>query len=320
MDEITQVNEQLAVYIQEKRELDKLNRRLAQLALDRTSIEERMVFIKTRLAEEKADVDRLNKLQKIRLLTPNDRQEAQYDKEVQEYETVLEHRNQGLTMLSDIEIEERQIHQRIAHIGPIEEEYATLVKMKERLLRREGGDSYLNLIEKLENLKIDHKELQEAIAAGEHLSHLLERMSKKLENHYNSEYLPDNVEKLFNLILGYLPRAQVAANQFCKEVRDVEERLGICGTHSFQIFMTLHRDFVVEQSPYKKMPMIKRAFATLFEEPYWERRINTARNQLYKLRWALDKIMQFLTEEMTPTQQKIEQAKASKQQLIETIS
>lgn len=319
MDEITQINEQLAVYIQEKRELEKLQRRLIVLAEERKYIQERMAFIETRLAEEKADVDRLNIRQKIRLLTPNDQQQAHYNREVQEYETVLEHRNQGLTMLSDIEREEREISQHITHIGPIEEEYASLIKMKERLLRREGGESYLKLIEKLEHFKLDHREIKEAIAAGERLGQLLERMSKKVESHYIQERLAGGVEKVFNVLLGYLPRAQAAANQFCKEVREAEERIGICGTHSLKIFLNLHRDFVVEQSAHKKSAGLKRVLNTLFEEPYWEKRINTARDRLRKLRWTLSQIMQFLQSELKPIEEVIEQAQATQKQLLEKI-
>lgn len=319
MDEITQVNEQLSVYIQEKRELNKLHARLKRLDADKTKIRVHMEFIKTRLAEEKADVDRLNKRQKIRLLTPNDRQQTQYDQEVHEYETVLEHRNQGLTMLSDIEIEERQINQRITHIGPIEEEYAELVKMKERLLRRDGAEPYLSLIESLENLKIDRKELQEAIASGKHLGKLLDRMCQKVEGPYNSDYLADDAEKIFNLILGYLPRAQTAGNQFYKEVRDVEERIGLKSPHPFEMFLTLHRDFVTEQSAYKKTSVVKRAFSQIVEESYWEKRLSTARTRLGKLRWTLDKTMQFLADEMAPVQSEIKKSEVNKKYLIEKI-
>ncbi|MEL7535228.1 MAG: hypothetical protein AAFN10_28285 [Bacteroidota bacterium] len=319
MDEITLINQQLAVYIQEKRELEKLKTRLQKLAQERKYIQERMAFIASRLAEEKSDIERLNRRNKMRLLTPNEDQQAQYDKEVAEYEIVLEHRNQGLTMLSDLDIEERQIHQQIAHIGPIEEEYAKLVKLKERFLRHEGGETYLNLIESLENLKVDRKELQEAITVGGQLGKLLDRMSTKIEAHSVSEYAGEDIEKVFNVILGYLPRAQVAGKQFYKEVREAEERLGLICSHSPMIFLSLHRDFVIEQSAYKKVSLFKRALNNIFDEPYWEKRINTARDRLRKLNWTLQQVMEFLKAELTPIEETIKAAEARKKQMIENI-
>ena len=319
MDEITLINQQLAVYIQEKRELEKLEARLQKLAQERKYIQERMAFIETRLEEEKADVERLDRRNKIRLLTPNEQQQAHYDKEVNEYETVLEHRNQGLTMLSDIDMEERQIHQQIAHIGPIQEENAKLVKLKKQFLKREGGESYLTLVAKLENLKIDRKELQEAIRVGDHLQKILDRMSVKVESCYPEEEMPEKVESIFNLILGYLPKAQAAAKQFYKEVREAEERLGLICPHSLKMFLTLHRDFVVEQSGYKKVSLFKRAIANIFDEPYWERRLNTARDRLRELRHTLEGAMQFLQTELQPIETAIEQASAEQKKMVEDI-
>ncbi|MEM6347053.1 MAG: hypothetical protein AAF927_24405 [Bacteroidota bacterium] len=319
MDEITLINQQLAVYIQEKRELDKLEARLQKLAQERQYIHERMAFIESRLAEEKADIERLDRRNKIRLLTPNEQQQAHYDKEVEEYETVLEHRNQGLTMLSDLDIEERQIQQKIAHIGPIQEEYIKLVKLRKQFLKREGGETYLTLIEKLENLKIDRKELQEAIKVGEHLQKILDRMSVKVEGRYDREEMPEKVEGIFNLILGYLPKAQAAAKQFYKELREAEERLGLICPHSLKIFLTLHRDFVVEQSGYKKASLFKRAMANIFDEPYWERRLNTARRRLRELRHTLEGAMQFLKTELQPIEAAIAQAIAEQKQMVEDI-
>ncbi|MEL7342942.1 MAG: hypothetical protein AAGM67_20835, partial [Bacteroidota bacterium] len=218
MIDTEKLNEQLRVYIREKREVEKLQRQLVRIAQQRKYIEERMKFVKGRLEEEKADVDRLLNRPIRRLLIDSPPEETeQYKKELAEYETVKEHYDQGLTMLADLDAEERQINLRLRHIGPVEEHYEEIMQLKERLLREKGMSAYIEICEQIEHRSLDLKELEEANNAGQRLLKILKHMSKLVENLFDGEIDDYANRRTYNVVIGYLGQAQGLGLAFHKE-------------------------------------------------------------------------------------------------------
>lgn len=317
MIELAQLNDQLGVYIREKREVEKLQRQLIHIADQRRYIQERMKFIKGRLEEEKADVDRLQNRPIRRLLIDSSPQEtAQYQKELAEYETVKEHYDQGLTMLSDLDAEERQINLRLKHIGPVEEHYQELMELKERILRQKGMSSYVDICEQLENRRLDFKELEEARNVGVSLQKLIQHMKRLVDNLFDGEIDDYTNRRTYNTVLGYMRQAQKLGYSFHKEMQEAELRLSIEAPHPSEAFLKIYRDFVDEQIHYRNKPMVERMLGELIES-HWNQRMRIARKSLQRYRANMTLNLNFLRAHLQTTQMQLQKLEVEKQRLIE---
>jgi hypothetical protein len=153
------------------RSKQKLEAMLAQVQATLRQTEARSSELKGRLANEKADVEKLESLSLTGMFySMLGTKREHLDKEKQEYLAAKLKYDESVDAVNDLQVERTRIQQELESFESVEQDHTRLIKEKERLLANSQdprADRLLEFSEQLADLASDEKELAEAIRAGE---------------------------------------------------------------------------------------------------------------------------------------------------------
>jgi hypothetical protein len=153
------------------RSKQKLEAMLTQVQAALRQTEARRSELKGRLANEKADVEKLESLSLTGMFySMLGTKREHLDKEKQEYLAAKLKYDESVDAVNDLQVERTRIQQELESFESVEQDHTRLIKEKERLLANSQdprADRLLEFSEQLADLASDEKELAEAIRAGE---------------------------------------------------------------------------------------------------------------------------------------------------------
>ena len=140
--------------------------------------------LKVKLAEEKADADKLDELSLTGLFySVLGTKDERLEKERQEFLAAKLKHEEAAESLEDAQQEVQCLRDELARLAEADAEYDRLLDEKEKLLAETGDDrakKLLDMSEPLTDLNSDGKELQEAIAAGQTALNSLRQVRSEL--------------------------------------------------------------------------------------------------------------------------------------------
>lgn len=137
------------------------------------------------LIKEERDVEKLETTSISSIfLSLIGKKEEKLDKEKEEYLTAKLKYEECLDEIKRLEGELQYSKNELKNYAGVNEEYSKLIKEKEELLIKEGGEKgkeYKEILDKINDLKLDIKEVNEAIQAGKRAKSALEDMKRSLD-------------------------------------------------------------------------------------------------------------------------------------------
>jgi chromosome segregation ATPase len=176
--EIYQLKEKLLI----KGKLDSLIRMINDELKNKRN---QAIVLKDQLSDEEKDVQKLEgaSFSSIMLSLIGKKDEKLY-KEREEYLTAKLKYEECIGSIKKLEKELQNAKNDLKRYAGVEEEYDRLIKEKKNLLIKEGGESGRRLNDNLEDInqiKLNIKELREAVVAGERALNALGRMKESLK-------------------------------------------------------------------------------------------------------------------------------------------
>lgn len=180
--EIFELKEKLRV----KNKLDSLKKMVNEEIKKRKAQE---IVLEDILIKEEKDVQRLEStnISSIFVMLIGKRDEK-LDKEREEYLTAKLRYEECIEAIKELENELEKVNKELINYSSVKEEYNKAIKEKEDILINEGSHRSKDLKDNLANindLKIDIKEIREAIQAGVHANNALEDMKEHLNKAKN---------------------------------------------------------------------------------------------------------------------------------------
>lgn len=182
---LTSINQELLHLKEELREYHKV------FSLEKSRVEDlekknvQRIELKEVLDKERKDVEKLEGLSlSAVLLTLVGKKYEKLDKEKEEYLLATLKYEELEKQIKKIEMEISNIKGDLSKFDNIDYRYKNLIKEKEDLIIKEGGNSGIRLknsLVKTDEIRIDIKEIKEAINAGETTLNALEEVREKLE-------------------------------------------------------------------------------------------------------------------------------------------
>ena len=182
---LSSINQELLHLKEELREYHKV------LSLEKSRVEDlekknsQRIELKEVLDKERKDVEKLEGLSlSAVLLTLVGKKYEKLDKEKEEYLLATLKYEELEKQINKIEMEISNIRGDLSKFDNIDYRYKNLIKEKEDLIIKEGGNSGIRLknsLVKTDEIRIDIKEIKEAINAGETTLNALEEVKEKLE-------------------------------------------------------------------------------------------------------------------------------------------
>lgn len=178
---LPQLNEQLRVYIQEKREVERLRERQRQLAEEIRHNETLLYDLEIQLEKESRNLQSMaQKGFRHFAATLLGQKEQWMDEDAQRYFSRRQERDQRYTLISEARSEMAQLDRQLSHLGSVEAHYAELISLKERLLLDAQVGPYVIVLVTLENWRQDQREVQGIVAFTAKLKKLLELMIRRV--------------------------------------------------------------------------------------------------------------------------------------------
>lgn len=192
--------------------------------------------LKKILEKERKDFEKLEDLSLSSiLLSLTGKKEEKLDKEKEEYIIAKLIYEDCIKQINELETQLDDTNQLLINYEEVDKRYEDLIKEKEELLIREGGNlgnKLKNKILNIDQLKVDMKELREAINAGKDALRSLNLVEEKLNSARNwgtwdilGGGLISNMAKhsAINEANNIAKTAQVDLKKFKKELSDVNE-------------------------------------------------------------------------------------------------
>jgi DNA repair exonuclease SbcCD ATPase subunit len=176
-ERLTQAKTQLRV----KQKFESMLRQAQNVVRDERS---KSSNLKEKLADEKADVDKLEKLSLTGLFySVLGTKDERLEQERQEFLAAKLKHEEAVKSLEDAQREVNRLSDELTPLADAGADYDRLIVEKEKLLAEAGDDNakkLLDMSEQLADLNSDRKELQEAIAAGQTTLNSLRQVSSEL--------------------------------------------------------------------------------------------------------------------------------------------
>ena len=182
---LTKINQEIYDLKEELLIKGKLDSLISMLNNELREKRNQAVVLKDQLSDEEKDVQKLEgtSFSSIFLTMIGKKDEKLY-KEKEEYLTAKLKYEECLEAIKKLEKELQDAKNQLKRYMGTNEEYDRLIKEKQNLLINEGGESGRRLnanLEDINQIKLDIKELREAIMAGERALTALERMQESLK-------------------------------------------------------------------------------------------------------------------------------------------
>lgn len=164
----------------------KLESLIGKLNKELDSKREESRNLKAALESEKLDVEKLEgKSFSGVVLSIIGKKEERLDKERQEYLTAKLKYDECMSIINDLSAELTNAKNELRNYQGSDEEYNQRIEEKKRMLVNEGGEKGNQLrgcLDRINEIKLEMKELREAISAGERASEALGRVKDSLED------------------------------------------------------------------------------------------------------------------------------------------
>lgn len=148
----------------------KWERHLNELDLKKQELEKQLLEYKKQWDEEQEDVDKLEKFTLTNILvTLSGRKLEKYDQEKQEALAARLKYENNKKQFESVEAEIKTLSKQLSTLGNPQEEYDSLLKEKEIFLSQTGSDVMVKLTEldeRIHELSLENKEINEAIQTG----------------------------------------------------------------------------------------------------------------------------------------------------------
>jgi hypothetical protein len=167
---LDELNKQLEAIVEKMRAKSRLEGMAGRLRKDLMHEEEMLLELEAGIKKEGNDVKRLEGLSLTGLFyTVLGSREQQMEKERQEFLAAQLKYDECNSSVKEMKLELAELEKDIARYGGLEDEYASVMSSKERLLLEAGNEeakSLIRLSEDIAGLKADIRELKEAITSG----------------------------------------------------------------------------------------------------------------------------------------------------------
>ena len=183
---LTYINGEILHLKEKLREYNKLkslsNSKTEELQDKKLKIRE----LKNILDKERKDVEKLEGLSMSSIFsTLLGKRYEKLDKEKEEYLLAKLKFEDAMSEINKLEKEIKSLNSSLNDLGDIDRKYEKLINEKEELIIKEGGSQGIrlqNLITNIDEMKIDIKEIKEAISAGERTLNSLKEVREKLQS------------------------------------------------------------------------------------------------------------------------------------------
>ncbi|QGU93912.1 hypothetical protein GOM49_01115 [Clostridium bovifaecis] len=183
------LNKELSEVKEKVREKQRLSLRLKELKRELEDERKKQIDLKHILDKEHKDVKKLESLSIGGLIyTLIGQKEEKIEKEKEEYILAKVRYDEESAVVSSLEIDIKQIEDRLKPFERLEEEYEDIIKKKEENVLINHPEDRIKLKkieEKILDYKADSKELKEAIAAGNSLLEIVRKLVNSLESAAN---------------------------------------------------------------------------------------------------------------------------------------
>ncbi|NBI08027.1 hypothetical protein [Senegalia massiliensis] len=233
---LTEINQEILVIKEKLRENKKLKslKKTIEEELETKKIQQKE--LKKILEKERKDFEKLEDLSLSSIfLSLTGKKEEKLDKEKEEYIIAKLRYEDCIKQINELETQLDDTNQLLINYEKVDKRYEDLIKEKEELLIREGGNlgnELKNKILNIDQLKVDMKELREAINAGKDALSSLDLVEEKLNSARNwgtwdilGGGLISNMAKhsAINEANNIAKTAQFDLKKFKKELSDVNE-------------------------------------------------------------------------------------------------
>lgn len=180
------INEEILKLKEKLRENQKLKSSKKATETELSEKRSQQIKLEKELKKERKDFEKLEKLSLSSMFySLIGRKEERLDKEKEEYFRAKLKYDENITQIEELERQLKIIIGRLRGYKGVNQKYEELLKEKEKMLIREGGElgsKLKNEFFKIDEFKIDIKEIKEAIEAGENVLGSLNEVKKKLES------------------------------------------------------------------------------------------------------------------------------------------
>jgi len=262
---LDQINARLVRAKEQVRAKRKLEAMLRQTRQDLHDAEETSALHRRRLEAEKADVGRLEGLGLTGLFyTILGTKKEHLKKEKEEYLAAKLKHDVAAKALAEAREETQRLRKELGGFRSADAEYEEILDEKRRFLTEAGGDrakQLLDLSERLANLSSEHKELREALDAGDRATAALEQVQSELQSAANWgtwDLLGGGLlvtmakHSRIDAAREHAHTAQRCLRNFQKELADADQRLNVSldiggfATFADYFFDGLIADWVVQ--------------------------------------------------------------------------
>ena len=169
--------------LRENKKLESLRRRIEE-ELSKKKIQQKK--LEKILEKEKKDFEKLEKLSLSSVfLSLIGKKEEKLDKEKKEYLIAKLKYDKYMKQINELENELAHTNKLLIDYKEVDKKYDELLKQKEELLIKEGsksGHQFKNELLNMDELKVDIKEIKEAINSGETVLNSLDMMKQNLQS------------------------------------------------------------------------------------------------------------------------------------------
>lgn len=182
----TEINQEIYELKEKLFYKNKLESLIGKLNKELESKRQDSIKLKAALESERLDVEKLEgKSFSGVVLSIIGKKEERLDKERQEYLTAKLKYDECVSIINDLSAELTNAKNELRNYQGSDEEYNQRIEEKKRMLINEGGEKGNQLrgyLDRINDIKLEMKELREAINAGERASEALSRVKDSLED------------------------------------------------------------------------------------------------------------------------------------------
>lgn len=309
------LNKELSEVKEKIRENQRLSLRLKELKKELENERKKQIDLKHVLDKEYKDVKKLESLSIGGLIyTLIGQKEEKIEKEKEEYILAKVRYDEESTVVSSLEIDIKQIEDRLKSFEGLEERYDSIIKKKEENILINQPENRIKLKkieEKILDCKADIKELKEAIYAGYSLLEVIRKLVNSLESAANWGTLDMIGGGMLSTAIKHSHIDEAKSHsyevkeymkRFQRELKDVDRELNL--DVSIGSFATFADYF----------------FDGFFVDWYVQSSIREALNNAVSLTRSVESIVNRLGEEKVNSEEKITQLKIEYKRIIENAN
>jgi hypothetical protein len=318
------INEHLRVYVEEKRQVQRLRNQRQMLLLQIQHYE--AVFAKqtASLKREGAAIDAWER-KSLRwfFATLAGNREKRQEAEKQRFLYLRHRRDESYTLVTEARAEVGQIDQQLAHIGSVEDHYAELINLKEKLLLDHKTGPYVQHLEMLEDFRQDQKELHRTIAFCQKLNQLLTNMREQavsMQAPYKYLQRRNNFlrERSLRSILGDWKTLHKGLVHLNRKLVGLQQEIGIKLPRKPGFYAKLFDHFVRKQLEVPAPTGFSRLIPGRTDR-YWDERVELAALSLQTYQEEISALLKGLREQAKQLDRLLREAEQKRLQLLEEL-